>query len=598
MTMLVMKGENVADPKEKMVMKVPLRNYTSLLRTYLAPQWLKVSLLAFLLLFSVCLETLAPQLLGRFIDSIQSSIQVLVNIALLFIGLIIVNQLVTAVANYISEDISWRATNALRADLTLHCLNLDMSFHKAHTPGELIERVDGDIALLSNFFSRFVFSVLSRMLLLIGIVALTFSVDWRVGLLLLLFALLMIVLLHPLQSIAVPHFRAARQISAEFASFLEERLSSIEDIHSLGAQAYVMFRFHQLARRMLHTTRLSRVTGRFFSSVIEISLALAVVAVLTLGAYLLHNGQMSLGAIYITYYYTTLLTQSLYVITFQINQLQSATASIQRITELYHTSNTIIDGPGVPLPAGSLLVKFADVSFGYTPEKKVLQDLSFELHAGKTLGLLGRTGSGKTTLTRLLYRAYDVQGGSIQIGGVDVQQVILGELRSRIGVVTQDVQLFHASVRDNLTFFDAGVSDERLEQVISDLHLVQWYASLPDGLDTIISGGGLNLSTGEAQLLAFARVCLQNPDIIILDEASSHLDPVTEKLIGDAISQLLAGRTGIVIAHHLATVQSVDDIMILEDGRIYEYGHRSELAADPTSRFSHLLKIGLAEVIA
>jgi ABC-type multidrug transport system fused ATPase/permease subunit len=588
----------VADPKEKMVMKVPFRYYVSLLRTYLKPQWLKVSLLAFLLFVSIGLEILGPQLLGHFIDSIQSSMKVLMPLALLFMSLVIANQFVTALASYLSEDIGWRATNALRADLSLHCLTLDMSFHKAHTPGELIERVDGDIALLSHFFSRFVFSVLGRVLLLIGIVALTFSVDWRAGLLLLAFAGLVIVLLHPLQGVAVPQFRAARQASAELASFLEERFSSIEDIQSLGAQSYVMLRFSQLARRILRTTRLSSVTGQFFSSAIEISLALAIAAVLTLGAYLLRSGQMSLGTIYVTYYYITLLSQSLYAITYQINQLQSATASIQRITELYHTSNAIVDGPGVPLPAGSLLVRFDDVSFGYTSEKKVLQDLSFELQAGKTLGLLGRTGSGKTTLTRLLSRAYDVQQGSIQIGGIDVRQATLSELRSRIGVVTQQVQLFHGSIRDNLTLFDPGVSDERLEHVISDLNLAQWYASLPDRLDTLLSGGGMTLSSGEAQLLAFARVFLQNPAIVILDEASSRLDPVTEKLIEGAIARLLAGRTGMVIAHHLETVQYVDEIMILEDGNICEYGDRSKLAADPTSHFSRLLKTGLAEVIA
>ena len=588
----------MAEPKEKMVMKVSFRHYVSLLRTYLKPHWFKMSLLALLLFGSLGFEILNPQLLGHFIDSIQSSMKVLLPIALLFMSLVIANQFVTALASYLSEDIGWRATNALRADLTLHCLTLDMSFHQAHTPGELIERVDGDIALLSKFFSSFVFSVLGRVLLLIGIVVLTCYVDWRIGLLLLAFALLVIVLLHPLQGVAVPQFRAARQASAELASFLEERFSSIEDIQSLGAQSYVMLRLSQLARRMLRTARLSSVTGQFFSSAIEICLALAIAAVLTLGAYLLRSGQMSLGTIFVTYYYTTLLSQSLYAITYQINQLQSATASIQRITELSHTPNALVDGPGVPLPTGPLQVRFDGVSFGYTPEKKVLRDLSFELHAGKTLGLLGRTGSGKTTLTRLLYRAYDVQQGAIQIGGVDVQQATLDELRSRIGVVTQEVQLFHASIRDNLTFFDPGVSDERLEQVISDLNLAQWYASLPDGLDTLISGSGMTLSSGEAQLLAFARVFLHNPAIVILDEASSRLDPVTEKLIEGAIARLLAGRTGLVIAHHLETVQHVDQVMILEDGTISEYGDRRKLAADPTSRLSHLLKTGLAEVRA
>jgi len=587
-----------ADPKETTGARIPFRSSGSLLRTYLTPHWFSVSGLILLLFGSIGFEILGPQLLGHFIDSIQSSMSVLFPLALLFIGLSIANQLVTTLASYVSEDISWRATNALRIDLILHCLNLDMSFHQEHTPGELIERVDGDIALLSTFFSSFVFSVLARVLLLIGIVVLTCFVDWRVGLLLLAFTALVMVLLQPLQGIAVPHFRAARQASAEFASFLEERFSSIEDTQSLGVQSYVMLRFNQLARRMLRTTRLSHVTGQFFSSAIEICLALTIAAVLTLGAYLLRGGQMSLGTIYVMYYYTTLLSQSLYAITYQVNQLQSATASIQRITELYHTPTALVDGPGVPLPRGPLQVRFDDVSFGYTPEKKVLRDLSFELCAGKTLGLLGRTGSGKTTLTRLLYRAYDVQQGAIQIGGVDVSQATLGELRSRIGVVTQDVPLFHASIRDNLTFFDPGVSDERLEQVISELNLAQWYASLPDGLDTIIFRGGMTLSSGEAQLLAFARVFLQDPALVILDEASSRLDPVTEKLIEGAIARLLAGRTGIVIAHHLETVQHVDDMLILEGGIICEYGDRLTLAADPTSRFSHLLKTGLAEVRA
>src|SRR5581483_10901924 len=158
----------MADVREKKVIKVPFKYYVSLLRTYLKPQWFKVSQLALLLFVSIWLEILNPQLLGHFIDSVQSGMNILVPIALLFIGLVIANQLVTALASYISEDISWRATNALRADLTLHCLNLDMSFHKEHTPGELIERVDGDTALLSNFFSRFVFYVLGRAFLLIG----------------------------------------------------------------------------------------------------------------------------------------------------------------------------------------------------------------------------------------------------------------------------------------------------------------------------------------------------------------------------------------------------------------------------------------------
>lgn len=580
-------------------MKITFKQHSSLLMTYLKPQWLKVSFLVLLLFTSIGIELINPQFLGHFIDAAQAkgNLDILIIAALTFIALVIGDQAATTIASYLSEDVSWVATNALRADLTLYCLNLDMSFHKAHTAGELIERVDGDISMLTDFFSTFVFRVFSSLLLLIGIIGVIFYTDWRIGLLLLIFSIFIVFILRRIQGIAVPHYHALRQASAELSSFSEERLSSTEDIRANGAQAYVMLRLYQLLRRILHTTRLSSIAARLFSGTIEISLAVSTAAVLTFGAYLLRGGQMSLGTVYLTFYYTNLLTQNLADITRQINQLQRATASIQRITELYYTPNAIVDGPGDPIPVGQLSIQFNDVSFGYTSEKTFFQDISFELCSGKTLGLLGRTGSGKTTLTRLLYRAYDVTNGSIQLGGVDIRRATLNDLRTRIGVVTQDVQLFQSSIRNNLTFFDQSIPDEHIKKAIVDLNLSDWYASLPDGLDTIISGSSA-LSAGEAQLLAFTRVFLQNPDIIILDEASSRLDPVTEKLIESAIRKLLEGRTGIIIAHHLETVQHADKIMILEDGTICEYGDRIQLATDPNSRFSYLLKTGITEVLA
>jgi ATP-binding cassette, subfamily B, bacterial len=227
----------------------------------------------------------------------------------------------------------------------------------------------------------------------------------------------------------------------------------------------------------------------------------------------------------------------------------------------------------------------------------VLTDVSFRLPAGAVLGLLGRTGSGKTTLARLLPRFYDPAAGAIRLGGAPIHAATVAELRRRVGLVTQDVQLFQASVRDNLTFFNPAADDARILAVLDDLGLGAWFRSLPAGLDTeLIAGGGL--SAGEAQLLAFARAFLADPGLVILDEASSRLDPATERLIERAIDTLLAGRTGIIIAHRLATVQRADEILILEDGRILEAGERTRLAADPTSRFHQLLRTGLEEVLA
>jgi ABC-type multidrug transport system fused ATPase/permease subunit len=232
----------------------------------------------------------------------------------------------------------------------------------------------------------------------------------------------------------------------------------------------------------------------------------------------------------------------------------------------------------------------------------VLHDISFQLEPGQVLGLLGRTGSGKTTLMRLLFRLYDPDQGAIRLGGVDIRAARLAELRGRIGMVTQDVQLFHASVRNNLTFFDTSIADEHILRALDELGLTDWYAALPDGLDTLLAAGGSGLSAGEAQILAFTRVFLHNPGLIILDEASSRLDPATERLVERAVGRLLhpqgSRRSGIIIAHRLATVQRADAILILEDGRILEYGAREQLMNDPTSRFAQLLRTGMEEVLA
>ena len=222
--------------------------------------------------------------------------------------------------------------------------------------------------------------------------------------------------------------------------------------------------------------------------------------------------------------------------------------------------------------------------------------MSFEIQPGRVLGILGRTGSGKSTLTRLIFRLYDPDLGSVRLGGVNLREARLDDLRQRVSMVTQDVQLFQATVRDNLTFFNRRISDEQLEQVLRQLRLWEWAQSLPNGLDTLLARGQ-GLSAGEAQLLAFVRVFLKDPGLVVLDEASSRLDPATETLMERAVDRLFAERTGVVIAHRLKTVQRADDILILENGCVVEYGSRTALMRDPMSRFYRLLQTGLEEAL-
>jgi ATP-binding cassette subfamily B protein len=577
-------------------MTIALKQYQSLLLTYLKPQWPKVLLLALLLMSEIGFQLINPQILRYFIDTAQTGgpLNSLIIAALIFLGIVFAGQLFSGLATYFSEDVGWTATNRLREDIALHCLRLDMSFHKTRTPGEMIERINGDVATLSNFFSQFVILVLGNMLFLIGILILVIREDWRLGLALLAYTLIALLLLRRMQGIAIPYFKAYREAVAKLSGFWEERLIALEDIRSSGVGLAVLRGYHRLQRIQMLQGRKAQLMGRTFQSVSEVLASLGLAATFAVSAYLLQRDSITLGTVYLVFYYTNLHSFNISQITQQINDLQSATAGMQRIRELYFTRSAIQDIGTAHLPAGPLAVEFQDVSFSYVEGSSVLQNVTFHLAPGEVLGVLGRTGSGKTTLTRLIPRFYDPNHGTIRLGGQEIHAISLAELRQHIGVVTQEVQLFHSTLRSNLTVFNDAITDAQLLTVIQELGLWAWYRSLPNGLDTTLAPGG-GLSAGEAQLLALTRVFLKDPGLIILDEASSRLDLATEHLIEHAINRLLRKRTGIVVAHRLTTIQSADKILMLEDGQIREYGDRARLAANPDSRFSHLLQMGLEE---
>jgi ATP-binding cassette subfamily B protein len=333
--------------------------------------------------------------------------------------------------------------------------------------------------------------------------------------------------------------------------------------------------------------------GATGSSLLVVGNIIAIIA----GFYLFTSGAITIGTAYVLVYYINLLGRPIRDLTQQTENLQNIGAVTERLAELRRIESKTKDGPGGSIPAGPLALAFNAVTFGYVADEPVLKDINFNLQPCQKMGLLGRTVSGKTTLARLVFRLYDPTAGSIELGGVDVRQPTLKALRQRVALVTQDVQLFQASVRDNLTFFNRSIPDDRILQVIEELELSDWFRALPKGLDTRLETGGRSLSAGEGQLLALARVFLRDPGLVILDEASSRLDPATEQRIERAIDKLLRNRTALIIAHRLGTVQRADSIMILDAGQVVESGLREQLARDPDSHFAGLLRTGLEEVL-
>jgi ABC-type multidrug transport system fused ATPase/permease subunit len=584
-------------------MNARLGRYWTLLVPHLAPYSTRFALLAVLLLGSIGLQLASPQIVRVFVDRVTASRegQALLSVALAYLCATLLQALVTVGATYVGEDVAWAATNALRDRLADHCLRLDMRFHGEHRPGELIERIDGDVTQLAGLFSRLVIELLGNLLLLLGTLVALLLEDARMGTVLsALAALALAVLLHT-RNRAVPHHKATRQAEADLFGYLEEQLVAAEDIRPNGAIDYVLRGLYRLQYRIQRRRLRADWIGRAIRVLAEGTLALGNIVAVAAGYTLYQSGALSVGAVYLIVQYINMLYRPIHRLTRQVGSLQSVSASVERVADLLEVEPVVQDGPGCAIPPGPLSLAFDGVSFAYAQEpaqdEPVLDGLSFRLAPGTVLGLLGRTGSGKTTLARLVFRLYDPTAGQILLDGVDLCTPRIGELRQHVALVTQDVQLFQASVRDNLTFFDPTVPDQRILAAMEALELGSWLAALPRGLDTVLGAGGRSLSAGEAQLLAFVRAFLRDPGLVLLDEASSRLDPVTEQRIERAVDRLLRGRTAIVIAHRLRTVQRADEIMILEDGQIGEHGDRASLAADTGSRFYALLQTGLEEVL-
>ncbi|MCC6299317.1 MAG: ABC transporter ATP-binding protein [Anaerolineales bacterium] len=581
-------------------MNLSFSSYYRLLADHIRPQRGRFFLLTALLFGSIGLRIFAPQIMRRFIDSALAgeALQTLTWTALAFIGVALIQQVVAIGVTWLGENVAWTATNALRAELAEHALHLDMKFHNDHTPGELIERIDGDVTELATFFSQFALNLIANGFLLVGILIALFLEDWRAGLVFTVYSFLTIFILGKVKDIAVPHQKARREAEAQYYGFIEEQLSGTEDVRSSGAVGFSIRELFRHQGEILKHNRKSHFKRWIIENAMGLALTLGTLLAIVSGYWLFTASVVTIGTVYLFVHYINLLEEPFWAMTHEIESFQTIGACVERLTEFKEFKREVRNEAGLSVDSHPIQLTFDDVTFSYNGDDSVLSRLSFDLRSGSVLGLLGRTGSGKTTIGRLIFRLYDVNDGRIKINNTDIRHLRLESLRRDIAIVTQDVQLFKASIRENLTFFDRTIPDKKIIATLEELELGDWYRNLPNGLNTELETGSRSLSAGEAQLLAFTRVFLKNPGLVILDEASSRLDPATEVKLEHAIDKLLKNRTAIIIAHRLDTIHRADDILILERGNVLEYGNRKSLAENPTSRFTQLLQTGMEEVLA
>ena len=515
----------------------------------------------------------------------------------MYIGAALIVQLLSAGATYLGAVVGWSATNRLRTDLTAHLLGLDMKYHKERTPGEMIERIDGDVTALSNFFSQFAVRVFGAALLLTGSVVMFFRENAWLGAGVLAFVIVTLLGMNRVRRRGVEPTRQEREGSAKLFGFIEERLSGLDDVRSLGGGAYTLRKFLGVQGgffRRLMTAGVERTAVWQFSMLM---FTFGYVGVIGAAVGLYAAGTITVGTALLLYQYMSMVEEPIDQLTQQLQDVQKAGASLLRVGEILSLRSAVAfrhaPSPGRRAFAGlrRRVVRLRGRGDGdVDPSARVLSHLTFPAGGGPHPGAAGAHRQRQIHPDPAGLAALRPDLRCAAAGRRVHPEADLTSLRSRVAVVTQDVQLFQASVRDNLTFFDPGISDERVRSALAEVGLLDWAEGLPEGLGTSLPAG--SLSAGEAQLLAFARVMLRDPGLIILDEPSSRLDPATEARLTAAMNRLLSGRSAIVIAHRLETVARADDILVLGAGRVLEYGAREVLAADAGSHYARLLRAG------
>lgn len=556
-----------------------------------------VAVMVLLLLLSGVLPLMGPILVAAFIDAAVdgSGTGALTMLAGIYVGLAILGQILAVVVAWAATDLAWRVTNDLRSELTSHVLGLDLAFHRRTSPGELVSRVDGDVTALSDFIARFLVKALAALVTLVGLIVVLTTQDWRVGLTFAAYLAVAVLVVYALRDFAVDEAAGEQAANGRMYGEIEERLAGADDLRSNGGGSHALATFQVASARVLRAALLRERQGVGLWVISNVVFVVGGITALLVDAALLRRGSITLGTAYLIFQYTQIMRQPLERLADETERVQRAAGGMIRTLDLLRERSALADDGTASLPPGPLDLRITDLRFEYRDEDEpqpVIDGLTVHLAAGRSIGVIGRTGSGKTTLARLVLRLVDPTSGTIELGGVNLADVSLVELRRRCGVVSQDVHLFGASLRDNLTLFDHSIDDEALERALDQLGLADWIASLSDGLDTMLGPEGSGLSAGEGQLIALTRLFLRNPDFVLLDEASSRIDPVTEERVIAAIDRLLEGRTAVVIAHRLSTIERLDEVLMLSAGQVVEHGETEALLADPTSRYSRLRAVG------
>jgi ATP-binding cassette subfamily B protein len=504
----------------------------------------------------------------------------LARIGLLYLG-VILGTLVSEFAQmYLMQYTGQLAMFDLRRGLMEHLQGLDLAFYDRNPVGRLVTRVTTDVDVLNDLFASGLVTILGDVLTLSFIAAVMFRMSpLLTGIMLAAMPFVVVVTMIFRRSVT-QSYRRIRVAIARINSYLQEHITGIVPLQLFNREERSAQEFGGINREHMNAYKDAITAYGWFYPVVEFISMLALAGLLTYGGLRIESGALTLGVLVAFLQYGLRFFRPIQDLSEKYNILQSAMASSERIFKLLDTEATVLAPPNPQPPPGAIAaIEFDRVWFAYKDEDWVLQDVSFTISPGETIAVVGHTGAGKTTLISLLLRFYDVQRGAIRLGGVDLREFSPLDLRRQFGVVLQDPHLFTGTVQENIRLGTETIREEEVEAAAEQVNLLDFIRTLPEGFAHPIRERGSGLSTGQKQLISFARALAHNPRYLILDEATSSVDTETELRVRDALGRMVEGRTSIVIAHRLSTIQRADRIMVMHKGRLRESGTHQELLA-------------------
>uniref|UniRef100_UPI004047E13A ABC transporter ATP-binding protein n=1 Tax=Solibacillus sp. FSL H8-0523 TaxID=2954511 RepID=UPI004047E13A len=551
---------------------------------YLRIQRVELINVVIFVIISTLLSLVGPYLIGKTIDDyiVKFDVSGTIRMALILAGVYTASSFLTWAQQFVMIRVSQKTIRRLRQQLFEQYQALPLAFFDKKQQGDLMSRMTNDIENLNAALSQSVIQIVSSFLTIVGTAFALFFLDWRLALVTLIIIPLIVWATKQIIKRSSVNYKERQRDLGNLNGYIEETISNADIITLFGKEKATLAEFKEANEKLRGSAMRADIISGFMGPINNFMNNLGLSLVIGTGAVMAVTSGLSIGIIASFVTYTRQFFRPINQLSNLLNTFQSAIAGSERVFEILDEAREVADVPNAKQKAklnGD--VTFEQVQFGYEVDKPVLKGIDFIAKAGETIAIVGPTGSGKTTIIQLLTRFYDATGGRILLDGEPITHYQMSNVRDHVGVVLQDTYLFSGTVRENIRFGKLDATDAEVEEAAKIAYAHNFIKYLPEQYETVLTSGGMNLSQGQRQLIAIARAILEDPDILILDEATSSVDTMTEVHIQKGLNNLMQGRTSFVIAHRLKTIETADQILVMKDGQIFEKGdHDTLMQAD------------------